>query len=105
MIKKLKKKNGETLLETLVSLLIAVLAMGLVSTAALAAANMNEKNKEADKRYAEELLKVETYNTSAQTKKLKITFEVESSLENREIDVNVYGVDGTFTSYRQEGNE
>ena len=104
MMKKLKKNNGEALIETLVSLLIAVLAMGLVSTSVVAAANINEQNKQADRKYADELLEVETYATDAQTMSLKITFDSESDLVDKEIyiDVNVYGKDGTFASYRQE---
>ena len=66
MIRKLKKKNGETLIEALVSILIATLAMGLVSTATIAAANLNEKNRQADERFAEELMQAEAYLTDLQ---------------------------------------
>ena len=41
MIKKLKQKSGETLVETLFAMLIAVLSMSLLCSAVMAASNIN----------------------------------------------------------------
>ena len=100
MIRKLKKKNGETLIEALVSILIATLAMGLVSTATIAAANLNEKNRQADEMFAEELMQAENYLTEKESKQMLILFEDGS---HQTVNVDVYGKDGRFASYKQEG--
>lgn len=101
MIKKLKKNNGETLVEALVSLLIAVLSMALVASASLAAANLNENNREADKAFAEELEQAELYlSDEVLSKTIEIRFS-SGNLEPIEKTVNVYGDGSRFASYRQ----
>lgn len=104
MIKKLKKNKGETLIEALVSLLIAVLAMGLVASAAVAATNINEKTREADVKFAEELESAEIYSASKVEKSLSIILEDGSKLKingNDYTSVEVYGDGNIFASYRQ----
>ena len=51
MIKKLRQIQGETLIETLVSLLIAVLSVLLLSTAVLASSKINQQTREMDEKY------------------------------------------------------
>lgn len=100
MIRKLKKKNGETLVEALVSLLIAILALGLVATATLAAANMNQSTREVDEMFSQELEAAEIYSATTVDKKLHIDFDG-SSLTDKEADVKVYGDGSNFASYKQ----
>ena len=104
MMKKLKGNKGETLIEALVSLLIAVLALGLVSTASISATNMNKATREADKLFAEELEIAEIQSgTSTQTRKLQITLDVNGAIVeidgNEEVDVKIYGDGSNFASY------
>lgn len=47
-MKKLKQSRGETLVETLVSLLIAVLSFGILATSVVTAARINAKTRAAD---------------------------------------------------------
>ena len=47
-VKKLKNKRGETLIETLMAILVAVLAFAALSTAVLAAGKINAKVKSTD---------------------------------------------------------
>ena len=99
MIKKLKQKKGESLLEALISMLIAVLAMGLITTAALAAGRMNQRNREADQKFAEEIEKVETYTAEKESKQMLILF---ADGTQKTVNVDVYGKDGRFASFKQE---
>ena len=108
--KKLLEQKGETLLETLVSLLIAVLAMGFVSTATIAAANMNKANQEMDDKYAADLYAAETYTAEGVLVEngLKIIFEEGSNIIPFEDDIIIYGnEEGVFASYtsKLEGEE
>lgn len=98
MMRKLKQNKGETLMEALVSLLIAVLAIGLVATAAMAAANINKNTNIADDAFAEELEKAEIYTaTRVEVKKLTIDFGGGSTVE---VNVDVYGDGSIFASYK-----
>lgn len=103
MIRKLQTNNGETLIEAMISLLIAVFALGLVASATIAAANINKSTKEADKKFAEELQAAEIYSAPTESKKLQIKFEDGSFLVidgDNYVNVNVYGEsDSTFASY------
>ena len=59
MIKKLKQKKGETLVETLFSLMIAVLCVGLIYSAVLSATNINSETRALDEKYNSELNAIE----------------------------------------------
>ena len=47
-MKKLRSRRGETLVETLVSLLIVVLVMAFLATSIVAATRVNAKMRDAD---------------------------------------------------------
>jgi Tfp pilus assembly protein PilE len=105
MIRKLKQNKGETLVESLIAVLIAVLAMGLVATATISAANINKSTREADAAYAEELEKAEIFvETTKETKKLRVKFNDNNAFlrinGNDYADVGVYGDGSTFASYK-----
>lgn len=108
MIRKLKQKKGETLVETLFSMLIAVLSMGILCTAVMAATNLNKQTREMDEKYNAELRAVEglestTYKT---TKQLTITFKPEDGTSNyiEYADVELYGsAESAFLSYEYKG--
>lgn len=109
MIKKLKQKRGETLMETLFSMLIAVLCIGLLSSAVTAAANINQKTRELDEKYNDELNKVEGMSSGVATtdKTVVITFEHQDGEGNftEEVIVTVYGdEESAFLSYDYEGD-
>jgi hypothetical protein len=98
MMRKLKQNKGETLMEALMSLLIAVLAIGLVATAAMAATNINKNTNIADDAFAEELEKAEIYTaTTIEVKKLTIDFGGGSTVE---VNVDVYVGGSRFASYK-----
>jgi len=107
---KLKSKKGETLIETLVSILIAALSVALLTTSVIAAARMNKTAKDADVEYytkleAAELRSVEgSLSPEEQAELLQIDtagnvfmFQFQRH-ENRSIDVDIYGND-TFATY------
>lgn len=99
MIKKLKQNKGESLIEALISMLIAVLAMGLITTAALVATRMNHSNRENDQKFSKELEQVEIYMAETVEKDMTISF---SDGTTETVTVEVYGGDGKFASFKQE---
>lgn len=110
MIKKLKQKKGETLVETLFSLMIAVLCVGLIYSAVMAATNINKQTRELDDKYNAELNAVEGLADDVKQfgeKNVVISFfvndvEIEDPIEAQ---VTIYGdEDSAFLSYDYEGD-
>ena len=105
MIRKLKQNKGETLVESLVAVMIAVMAMTLVATATMAAAKINISTREADVAFAEELKGAEIFTaTTIQTKQLSVKLQNGALLDINGSDyanVSVYGDGSTFASYKQ----
>ncbi len=102
MRKKLKQQIGETLIESLVALMIAILSMALLSTAVLTAANVNKATREADEEYASELQQAEGLQGIPEEATVKITFG-NGSVE--QATVSLYGGEGDFISYDYEPEE
>ena len=104
MIRKLKQNKGETLVESLVAVMIAVFAMALVASATISAANINKSTRESDVAYAEELEKAEIFTaTTVETKKLRVELQNGALLDINGYDyadVSVYGDGSTFASYK-----
>ncbi len=103
-IRKLKQTKGETLVETMVSLLICVLAISLLSTSITASIQINETNKAADEKYNNELKIAETFQDvegyDPKEIQLRITFE---SATAQTVTVKRYGGDnGAFAAYYYE---
>lgn len=105
MIRKLRQKKGETLIETLISMLIAVLSMGILSMATMTATNVNNEIREVDEKYNEELRQVESLDSSVKmsVQTLNLLFESADGTTTYGTDtvsVNVYGNDdAAFLSY------
>lgn len=97
MKRKLRQNKGETLIEALVSLLIAVLAIGFVSTTWIAATNMNKRNRENDAKYRLEMERADGVRENGVDGKLIIEFH--NSDWNTEADILIYGGDGSFVTY------
>lgn len=109
MIKKLRQKNGETLVETLFSMLIAVLSMGILCTAVMAATNLNAQTREMDETYSSQLQEVESLEGYTEVQNLVITFKsADGSImkEQTTLEVTMYGdEDSAFLSYDYEPEE
>lgn len=100
MIKKLLQKKGETLVETLVSLMIAVLAIALLSSCIMAATTINHKSQELDEKYSAQLQEAEGMYGTPQPGEVTIVFG-DGSYTN--VDVTLYGnPDGMFGAYDYE---
>lgn len=106
MINKLKQQCGETLIEALVSLLIAVLSMGVLSSAVLASSNLNAKKKEKDNEYSQKLEAAESMSDSEVTEgRLHLEFETLNVGEGHTltVEVNLYGgEENDFASYQEK---
>lgn len=107
MLKKLKQQKGETLAETLAALLIATLSVMMLTAAITASARLNSKNREADKKFAEELQMAESYGNKLSGISDAVVFDFSSAdlgIEN--VEVELYGEsDGRLVSYKSVPQE
>jgi len=101
MIKKLREKKAETLIEAMVSLLVVLLSMGMLSTTMLTATNINLQTREADEKYnnqlqhAEGLIEEEGYEVVEVEVELKF-----QSVDSETVKVKLYGgEDSIFAAY------
>lgn len=61
MFQKLKQKKGETLIEVLVSLMIALICMGILTLSVTTAARLNLETRRFDEAYSDDLQKAEAH--------------------------------------------
>lgn len=101
MRKKLKSNKAETLLESLISLLIATLSITFLSTSIVTAARTNQLVKNADATFTTDLACAEMKNVEEGKQSLTISF-TEDSISPQTVDVQVYG-QGAFISYEKDG--
>lgn len=97
-MQKLKGQSGETIIETLVSMLIAVICISMLATSMLAAARINEKVRrkltaELSFRYSEPAVQ--------QTGAVQLTF-TEASTESKQVDITLYKSKNDYYWYRAE---
>ncbi len=110
-IKKLQSQKGEMLVESLISMLIAVLSMGLIASSVMAASRINEKNRENDAAYSQGLQAAEgrlELETETLTPQITITFssddrvaELGANRSSKAVDVVLYG-GREFVSYERK---
>ena len=108
MRKKLKQQKGETLIEALVSLLIAVMSMAILSSAVLMASNMNKANKDRDKEYAQQLYDAEGLAVPMEDANIKahVQFHEDLAGKSADIDIELYGgEENDFVSYVEKETE
>ena len=99
MIKKLKQKKGETLVETLFSLMIAVLCVGLIYSAVIAATNINKETRALDEKYNSELNAIEGMTcTEISSEHVVIEFNFEYKPTGDVVDEDMDQVDPNATS-------
>ena len=96
-MQKLKGQSGETIIETLVSMLIAVICISMLATSMLAAARINEKVRrkltaELSFRYSE---------PAQQTETVQLTF-TEASAEPERLNITLYKSENDYYWYRSE---
>lgn len=97
MIKKLRQKKGETLVETMFSLLIAVLAIALLTSCIMAATAINHKTQKIDEKYSTQLQQAEGMYGTPKEAEVKIMFGDGSHII---VEVELYGdEDGMFSAY------
>lgn len=98
-MQKLKGQSGETIIETLVSMLIAVICISMLATSMLAAARINEKVR----RKLTEELSFQYSKPDQQTGAVKLTFtEAEASAESKQVDITLYKSKNNYYWYRSE---
>ena len=89
-MKKLRSDRGETLLEALVSILIAVLAFSLLATAAVSAEKINAKTRSTDVSFHYGA------GNSSGTKSVKLKGEKYNNQSAKNGDVVLYGNNGYY---------
>ncbi len=109
MMNKLKQQCGETLIEALISLLIAVISMGVLSSAVVASSRLNAAKREKDNEYKQQMEIAEGMSDDAvDSAKLHITFDKIAIDGNNTIteEINLYGgEENSFASYQQPNAE
>ena len=105
MFQKLKQKKGETLVEVLVSLMIAVMCMGILTMSVTTAARVNIKTQQLDKAYSEELQTAEGHLAQitgvSSSVKMEIDVDGDGTSETKNINIILYGAgeDSSFVAY------
>lgn len=99
LIHKLRSRAGESLIESLVAILIFTLASIVMYTMVTAAADINMTAKENDRAVQAQLVVAEQAETITDTGTVTISLSTEGK-EIMEVPVNIYGgTDGTLYSY------
>lgn len=96
-MQKLKEQSGETIIETLVSMLIAVICISMLATSMLAAARINEKVR----RKLTEELSFQYSDPAQQTGVVQLTF-TEASAEPEQVDITLYKSKNDYYWYRSK---
>ena len=97
MIKKLRQTKAETLIETLVSLIVIVLSVLVISTCIMSAMRMNEQTREADEEYRQQLQQAEGQQGTPTDARVEIRFGTGMPVY---VDVEQYGgEESDFVSY------
>lgn len=97
-MQKLKGQSGETIIETLVSMLIAVICISMLATSMLAAARINEKVR---RKLTEELSFQYSKPAVEQTGVVQLTF-TEASAKPEQVDITLYKSKNDYYWYRSE---
>lgn len=103
IIRKFRSRAGESLVESLVAILIFTLASIVMYTMVTTAADINMSAKEADRNIQAQLVVAEQAETVTSTGKITISLGSASVME---VDVNIYGgTNGTLYSYFADSAE
>ena len=99
-MQKLKEQSGETIIETLVSMLIAVICISMLATSMLAAARINEKVRH---KLTAELSFQYSDPAEQQTGAVQLTFTgAGASAESKQVDITLYKSENDYYWYRSE---
>lgn len=98
LLKKLRSKAGESLVETLAAILIFTMASIVMYSMVTTAADLNRKAKETDQAVQSQMTAIEKGEESAKSSKEKVTFFMNDS-KMAEVDVDIYGGNGKLYSY------
>lgn len=101
MFKKLKRKAGESLIESLAAILIFTMASIVMYTMVTAAADINTTAKEMDQQNQIHMIDVEKGNASARNGEATIIFSMNGGSKTiATADVDIYGgKDGSLFTY------
>jgi type II secretory pathway pseudopilin PulG len=102
-MRKLKNRSGETLIETLVAILIVSLASVVLVQTVITSAQMSSSSGSADKKFSEALAAAETQSSTGSG---TVTVTKDGAGESFSVPVNIYGGgsgDKTLTSYSAGG--
>lgn len=100
ILKKLKSRRGETLVELLVSMAVLTLSIGFMVTTIMLSARFDEQARAADKKFKEDLAAAENHIGSYVGETVKLTPKVADGSSPQSITVNVYSnSDGELKSY------
>lgn len=97
LLKKLRQSRGETLIETLVAVLVMTCASVLLATMLLAASNLNSKAQEQDKSFYDQVTAAETDTTPRYDVDVQFT---ENGSAVVTVKSSLYGATDGLNAYR-----
>lgn len=101
ILKKLKSRRGETLVELLVSMAILTLSICFMVTMIMLSTKFDEQARNADKAYRDALDAVENYEGTETPGTVKLVPDSIAGTSEQSITVKVYSsADGKLKSYR-----
>lgn len=99
MIRKLKSRRGETLVEAMASIVIAALSVAMLFTCVMAASQINRMAREADEAFYAGLTAAEGQTGTA----LPGTIKIAGGGRERTFSVSLYGGEGMY-AYAKGGS-
>lgn len=101
VLKFIHSKCGETLVESVLAILIFTLASIIMLSMISAANNINQTAKDADREYFDQLVSAELASGTATQGEVTFAF----SGETVRVDVDIYGTeDGLYAYYKSTGD-
>lgn len=91
IIKRIRDKRGETLVESMASILIFTFASIIMLTMISTAADINQAAKEADRAHFDLLIEAEMAEGTAKTGTVAFSIGAPSNVSNQSVAVHVYG--------------
>lgn len=102
MVRKLKSQRGETLVETMASIVIAALSVALLFTCVVTSVHLDHTAKRMDEAYYKALTAAETQAADEGHPAKNGTVSIAGGSAEMELDVTLYGGEGMY-SYAAKG--
>lgn len=98
---KLRDNKGETIVEVLISIVVASLSVAFLFSCIITSSNMEKDAKEADKEFYTALSGAEERKTELTEGNVEITLELSTPVHT-DVPISIYGDDGVYSYDKKE---